>query len=69
PKAVATYAGKAKEQSIVDFLMNIIPATAVGAFSGGEILQVLFFSVLFGFGLAFMGERGKPVLDLIKVLT
>ncbi|MEE7449048.1 C4-dicarboxylate transporter DctA [Methylobacterium radiotolerans] len=69
PKAVATYAGKAKEQSIVDFLMNIIPTTAVGAFAGGEILQVLFFSVLFGFGLAFLGDRGKPVLDIIKVLS
>ena len=49
--------------------MNIIPTTAVGAFSGGEILQVLFFSVLFGFGLAFLGDRGKPVLDIIKVLS
>lgn len=69
PKAVATYAGKAKEQNIADFLMNIIPTTAVGAFAGGEILQVLFFSVLFGFGLAFLGDRGKPVLDIIKVLS
>ena len=69
PKAVATYAGKAKEQNIADFLMNIIPTTAVGAFAGGEILQVLFFSVLFGFGLAFLGERGKPVLDIIKVMS
>ncbi|TGD93173.1 dicarboxylate/amino acid:cation symporter [Methylobacterium nonmethylotrophicum] len=69
PKQIAMYAEKAKTQTITDFLMNIIPSTAVGAFSGGEILQVLFFSVLFGFGLAFLGERGKPVLDFIKILS
>ncbi len=69
PKQIAMYADKAKTQTITDFLMNIIPSTAVGAFSGGEILQVLFFSVLFGFGLAFLGERGKPVLDFIKILS
>ncbi|GGH12671.1 C4-dicarboxylate transport protein [Alsobacter metallidurans] len=66
-KAVATYAAKAHDQSIMGFLMNIIPDTVVGAFASGEILQVLFFSVLFGFGLAFMGDKGKPVLDFIKV--
>lgn len=66
-KAVASYAAKAHDQSVMGFLMNIIPDTVVGAFASGEILQVLFFSVLFGFGLAFMGEKGKPVLDFIKV--
>lgn len=66
-KSVATYAAKAHDQSIAGFLMNIIPDTVVGAFASGEILQVLFFSVLFGFGLAFMGDHGKPVLDFIKI--
>ena len=66
-KSVATYAAKAHDQSITGFLMNIIPDTVVGAFASGEILQVLFFSVLFGFGLAFMGDHGKPVLDFIKI--
>ncbi len=69
PKMVASYASKAHEQSIVSFLMNIIPDTVVGAFVSGEILQVLFFSVLFGFGLAFMGDRGKPVLSFIQALS
>ncbi len=68
-KSVATFASKAHDQTIMGFLMNIIPDTAVGAFASGEILQVLFFSVLFGFGLAFMGEHGKPVLDFIKVAS
>ena len=66
-KSVATYAAKAHDQSVTGFLMNIIPDTVVGAFASGEILQVLFFSVLFGFGLAFMGDHGKPVLDFIKI--
>ncbi|KAA2242201.1 dicarboxylate/amino acid:cation symporter [Salinarimonas soli] len=66
PKSVATYTAKAHETGVVDFLMNIIPTTVVGAFASGEILQVLFFSVLFGFGLALMGPKGKPVYDLIK---
>ena len=44
---------------------NIIPTTVVGAFAEGEILQVLFFAVLFGFALHALGERGTLVLDLI----
>ena len=59
PKTVATFTAKAHESSILDFLMNIIPTTVVGAFSSGEILQVLLFAILFGFGLSFMGEEGK----------
>lgn len=68
-KSVAGFAGKAKEQSIIEFLMNIIPSTALDAFASGEILQVLFFSVLFGIGLAMMGDRGKPLLEIFKELT
>ncbi len=68
-KSVASFAAKAHDQTIMGFLINIIPETVVGAFASGEILQVLFFSVLFGFGLAFMGDHGKPVLDFIKVAS
>ncbi|NTJ44475.1 dicarboxylate/amino acid:cation symporter [Agrobacterium larrymoorei] len=67
-KAVATYAAKAHEQSITGFLMNIIPTTIVGAFAEGDILQVLFFSVLFGISLGIVGERGKPVVDFMHAL-
>ncbi|KXG85223.1 dicarboxylate/amino acid:cation symporter [Agrobacterium bohemicum] len=66
--AVATYAAKAHEQSITGFLMNIIPTTIVGAFADGDILQVLFFSVLFGISLGIVGERGKPVVDFMHAL-
>ncbi|MGE6739563.1 dicarboxylate/amino acid:cation symporter [Allorhizobium pseudoryzae] len=68
-KAVSTYATKAHENSITGFLMNIIPTTIVGAFAEGDILQVLFFSVLFGISLAMVGERGKPVTDFLNAVT
>jgi aerobic C4-dicarboxylate transport protein len=67
--AVATYASKAHESTITGFLMNIIPETIVGAFAQGDILQVLFFSVLFGISLGLVGERGKPVTDFLHALT
>jgi aerobic C4-dicarboxylate transport protein len=68
PKAVATYAEKAHEQTITGFLSNIIPTTIVGAFAEGDILQVLFFSVLFGLALAMVGDKGKPVADFLHAL-
>ena len=64
-KAIATYTAKAGEQSTVEFLMHIIPATVVGAFADGEILQVLFIAVLFAFALHWLGERGQPLLHII----
>lgn len=67
-KAVATYTEKAHDSTIVGFLMNIIPTTIVGAFADGDILQVLFFSVLFGISLALVGERGKPVTDFLQAV-
>lgn len=64
-KSIASYAAKAQEQGTVAFLMHIIPATVVGAFAEGEILQVLFFAILFAFGLHSLGDRGRPMLHLI----
>src|SRR5690242_19748404 len=68
-KAIQVYTTKAGQESTVDFLMHIIPNTIVGAFAEGEILQVLFFAVLFAFALHMMGERGKPVLAFIDVVS
>ena len=58
---------KAKEHGVVDYFMHIIPNTVVGAFSEGEILQVLFLAILFGFALFALGERGKPLVALIDL--
>jgi aerobic C4-dicarboxylate transport protein len=68
-KAVTAYATKAHETTITGFLMNIIPETIVGAFAQGDILQVLFFSVLFGISLAMVGDRAKPVTDFLHAVT
>ncbi|HVL20443.1 MAG TPA: dicarboxylate/amino acid:cation symporter [Amaricoccus sp.] len=67
--AVADYAAKAHDTTIVGFLSGIIPLTVVDAFAKGDILQVLFFSVLFGIALAAVGDRGKPVYDFLQAMT
>lgn len=68
-KAVNTYAAQAHDATIVGFLMNIIPDTIVGAFAKGDILQVLFFSVVFGIALGAVGDRAKPVTDFLQALS
>jgi aerobic C4-dicarboxylate transport protein len=64
-KEVVAYAGKAQEQSIADFLLNIIPNTVVDAFAKGEILPVVLISILFGYVLSHLGDRAKAVRDVI----
>src|SRR5438128_2418333 len=68
-QAVANYAGAAKTQTVTDFLMHIIPTTVVDAFARGDILEVVFVSVLFGLAMAVMGKRVKPLVDAIEGLT
>jgi aerobic C4-dicarboxylate transport protein len=68
-KSIASFTAKAKDQSTIQFLMEIIPSTVVGAFANGEILQVLFFAILFAFGLQALGERGDGVLRLIDTVS
>jgi aerobic C4-dicarboxylate transport protein len=64
-KAIAEFTEKAKHQSTIDFVLNIIPNTVVDAFTKGDILQVLLVSILFGFALSVLGEKGRPVTKLI----
>jgi aerobic C4-dicarboxylate transport protein len=68
-KTIQVYTTKAGQESTVDFLMHIIPNTVVGAFAEGEIVQVLFFAVLFAFALHMLGERGKPLLSFIDSVS
>jgi aerobic C4-dicarboxylate transport protein len=67
--AVEQYAAAAHGSTIVGFLMGVIPDTLVSAFATGNILQVLFVSILFGVSLALIGERAQPVLDLFETLS
>jgi len=64
-KKVEAYAGETKKLSTVDFLTNIVPDSVVGAFTKGDILQVLFFSILFGTGLSALGDRARNVTTFI----
>ncbi|AEQ97827.1 dicarboxylate/amino acid:cation symporter [Xanthomonas oryzae pv. oryzicola] len=76
--AVKSYVEKSHDLTLVGFLMDIIPNSLIGAFTGDQvvngkltgpnILQVLFVAVLFGASLALVGERGKPVLNLLEAL-
>ena len=67
--AVSQYSTAAHETTIVGFLMGVIPDTVVSAFSTGNILQVLFVSVLFGIALASIGDVGKPVLNFLESVS
>lgn len=69
PKLVAGYVTQAHTQSAVGFLLNIIPETIVGAFVAGDMLQVLFFSILFAIALHMLGSRGEFVLRLVNDLS
>ncbi|PLR62949.1 C4-dicarboxylate transporter DctA [Pseudomonas sp. QC2] len=67
--AIAGYAKAAHDQSVVGFLTHIVPTTVFGAFTDGDILQVLFISVLFAFGLQLLGDTGKPLLSTIDLVA
>jgi len=72
PKAMGAYvenAGKLTGGGTVEFLMKLIPTTAVSAFVNGDVLQVLLFSVLFGCALAMLGDRGQKVVGLVDDLA
>jgi aerobic C4-dicarboxylate transport protein len=63
------YVAQTQNQTVTQFLINIIPQTLVGALADGNILQVLFVSVLVGFALAKLGARGRPLVDLIEIAS
>jgi aerobic C4-dicarboxylate transport protein len=65
PAVVDPYVKLTHEVGFIPFVMNIIPSTFVGAFTDGNILQVLFIAILSGFVLVWLGEPAKPVVDLV----
>jgi aerobic C4-dicarboxylate transport protein len=64
-QSVSTYAEASKELSIAQFVLNIVPSTFVGAFTQGEITQVLLVSILVGLALLMLGERVRPLVHLL----
>jgi aerobic C4-dicarboxylate transport protein len=67
--SVRSYAAAAQHQTFSEFLLHIVPSTFFSAFVQGDVLQVLFVSVLFAFALALMGEPARPVLDIVGRLS
>jgi aerobic C4-dicarboxylate transport protein len=65
--ALDSFEHTAQTISAESFLLNIVPHTALSAFTTGNVLQVVFLSVLFAFGLLAVGERGKPMVDMIEI--
>ncbi|WP_443026030.1 dicarboxylate/amino acid:cation symporter [Sphingomonas sp. PB2P19] len=67
--SIADYSHKAHETTITGFLMSIIPDTLVGAFTDGNILQILLVAILFGIAISLVGDPAKPVLDFLERLS
>lgn len=67
--SIKQYVSAAHGHGVVDFLLSVIPDTLLGAFTHGDILPVVFVSVLLGAVLGRMGERGKPIRDLVEACT
>jgi aerobic C4-dicarboxylate transport protein len=67
--AIANYVEQAHDQSVVGFLMALIPATMLSALTEGNILQTLFLAVLTGIAISLVGERARPVSDLLDRLA
>jgi aerobic C4-dicarboxylate transport protein len=65
-RSIEQYTAPGRLQGVTDFLLNLIPTSVVDAFAKGDILQVLLFSVLFGFALHALGGRGSVVLGLVE---
>ena len=63
---IAAYTEQAQSQGVVPFLLDVIPTSVIGAFAGGNILQILLFAVLFGFSLHHAGEKGKVIFNCIE---
>jgi aerobic C4-dicarboxylate transport protein len=67
--ALAPYVAQTRSQNVTEFLVNIIPQTFLGAFTEGNVLQVLFIAVLCGFALTRLGGAGKPVVDFVEAAS
>lgn len=62
---VSKFTAAGKEQGTLEFLLHIVPSNVVAAFASGDLLPVVFFSVLFGVALTAVGEAGRDIADLL----
>ncbi|WP_186069277.1 C4-dicarboxylate transporter DctA [Burkholderia gladioli] len=65
--SIATYTHAAQQHGMLEFFMSIVPGSIVGAFAKGEILPIIFFSVIFAIALAKLGPRTAPLVDMLDM--
>lgn len=63
------YVEKAKSHSMLDFFLNIIPTTIFSPFTNGDLLQVLFISIMMAFTISFMGEKKPIILNVLETAS
>jgi aerobic C4-dicarboxylate transport protein len=63
---VSRYATAGQQMNWVDFLTHVVPSSVVDAFAKGDVLQIVFFSVLFGVALAALGARARPLVEVLE---
>jgi aerobic C4-dicarboxylate transport protein len=66
---ITKYAEAGKAFSFVELLTHVVPASAVDAFAKGDVLQIVFFAVMFGAALASIGEAGRPLTSVLESLS
>lgn len=66
---VSRYMASGAEMRFVDFVTHIVPSSAVDAFAKGDVLQVVFFAILFGVALASLGAKGRELVDILEQLS
>ncbi|NHM31962.1 cation:dicarboxylate symporter family transporter [Neobacillus terrae] len=64
--AYVTTAKTTETHSMADTFVNIVPANIVQSLANGDMLAIIFFSVMFGLGIAAIGEKGAPVLNFFR---
>jgi aerobic C4-dicarboxylate transport protein len=66
---ISKYAQSSKEMKFSDFLLHIVPSSVADAFAKGDVVQVVFFSILFGVALSAVGSAGRPVVTFLESLA
>lgn len=59
----------AASHSFADTFVNIVPTNVIDAFARGDMLAIIFFSVMFGLGLGALGEKGKPLINIFQIIA
>ncbi|MGY6253203.1 C4-dicarboxylate transporter DctA [Paraburkholderia caledonica] len=65
--AISTYTTAARQHGMLDFFTSIVPNSIVGAFANGEMLPIIFFSLLLAISLARLGPRTAPFVDMLDM--